>query len=86
MKYGVEGIHYRMQDGKISYEEIEGRNKFGWTVCSDDLMNCKVVPINGNGMRRLRFRWNGGGMPLVRRQNLILWKISLFPQRGSTGN
>ena len=41
MKYGVEGIHYRMQDGKISYEEIEGRNKFGWTVCSDDLMNGK---------------------------------------------
>ncbi len=46
MKHGVEGIHYQMEDGKISHEGIDSSNKFGWTVCTDDLMNCEEVPIN----------------------------------------
>lgn len=46
LKYGVEGIHYRLRDGKISYEEIDSGNKFGWTVCTDNLMNREGVPVN----------------------------------------
>ncbi len=77
MKYGVEGIHYRMQDGKISYEEIEGRNKFGWTVCSDDLMNCKVVPING--------KWyEEAALPVERWRNAISKEAKSYPLENFT--
>lgn len=46
LKYGVEGIHYQLEDGKISYENIEGGNKFGWTVCTDNLLNREGVPVS----------------------------------------
>lgn len=46
IKYGVEGIHYRDVDGKVSYEGIGSDDRFGWTVCTDALMNLEDIPVN----------------------------------------
>lgn len=46
IKYGVEGIHYQLEDDKISYEGIQSSERFGWTVCTDTLMSYEEVPVN----------------------------------------
>lgn len=46
IKYGVEGIHYRNVDGKVSYEGISSSKRFSWTVCTDELMNLENIPVN----------------------------------------
>lgn len=45
MKYGVEGIHYILEDEKIFYEGLSG-DRFTWSVCTDELLNRDNVPIN----------------------------------------
>lgn len=44
--YGVEGIHYQLQGGKVSYEGIPNANKFGMTVARDTLLNYDEVQAN----------------------------------------
>ena len=46
VKYGAEGIHYRREGEYISFEDIPVSSQFGWTVCTDDLMNYETVPLN----------------------------------------
>jgi len=45
MKYGVEGIHYQLVDGKVDFSNV-GENRFGWTPITDDLLAHDDVPIN----------------------------------------
>lgn len=46
VRYGVEGIHYKKVGENISFDGIPGSSRFGWTVCSDDLLNYEAVPAN----------------------------------------
>lgn len=46
VKYGVEGIHYRNVEGKVSYEGISSEERFSWSVCTDSLMNLENIPVN----------------------------------------
>lgn len=46
IKYGVEGIHYRNVEGKVSYEGISSDERFGWNVCTDSLMNLENIPVD----------------------------------------
>lgn len=46
VRYGVEGIHYAMQGENITFDGIPTSQRFGWTVCSDELLNYDAVPSN----------------------------------------
>lgn len=46
IQYGIEGIHYNMRDGKISYEGIDSTNRYGMTVAGDGLLNRAGEEIN----------------------------------------
>ncbi|MCR5753306.1 MAG: ABC transporter substrate-binding protein [Acetatifactor sp.] len=45
LKYGVEGIHYQLVEGKVDYSNA-GDNRFGWTPISDVLLAYDDLPIN----------------------------------------
>lgn len=45
VKYGVEGIHYALEDERITYKGILD-SRFTWSVCTDELLNREEVPIN----------------------------------------
>ncbi len=63
VKYGAEGIHYHKVGDYISFEEVPVSNRFGWTVCTDDLLSYETVPANG--------QWNQV------EQGLAEWKENL---------
>lgn len=46
LRYGVEGVHYRLTDGKLDYSEIANSNRFGWTPVTDELLSYDVVHVD----------------------------------------
>ena len=44
--YGVEGENYNLVDGKIGFDGISSRNRFGWTAVTDDVMGYEGIPVN----------------------------------------
>lgn len=46
LRYGVEGIHYHLADGKLDFSGVSNGNRFGWTPISDDLLSYDSTPIN----------------------------------------
>lgn len=46
LKYGVEGIHHKREGEYISMEGIPSSRQFGWSVCTDELLERETVPVN----------------------------------------
>lgn len=46
LRYGVEGIHYRLVDGVLDFSNIANDNRFGWTPVTDELLSYDVVQVN----------------------------------------
>lgn len=46
LRYGVEGVHYHLVDGKLDFSGVSSNNRFGWTPISDDLLSYAQTPIN----------------------------------------
>lgn len=46
LRYGVEGIHYHLINGKLDYSGVSNNNRFGWTPISDDQLSYPGTPIN----------------------------------------
>ena len=46
LRYGVEGVHYHLSDGKLDFSGVSNNNRFGWTPISDDLLSYPATPIN----------------------------------------
>lgn len=77
LRHGVEGIHYHMQDGKISYEGISSSNKFGWTVCTDNLLSMEEVPVNNQW-------YEEAIVPVAQWQDAISKEAKPYPLEGFT--
>lgn len=77
LKYGVEGIHYRNVGGKVSYEGISSKERFGWTVCTDALMNLENIPVNEQWSRDVE-------IPNSRWQEKISKEAKPYPLYGFT--
>ena len=63
VRYGVEGIHFKKVGENISYDGVPGSRRFGWTVCSDDLLNYEAVPANEQWYRDVEVKqgeWKEG--------------------------
>ena len=39
LRYGVEGIHYNLEDGLLDYTDISSANGFGWTPITDLMLS-----------------------------------------------
>lgn len=48
LRYGVEGMHYHLVEGKLDFSDVSGNNRFGWTPISDDLLSYSSIPVNTN--------------------------------------
>lgn len=46
LRYGVEGIHYQLVDGKLDFSNIANNNRFGWTPVTDDLLSYDAIQVN----------------------------------------
>lgn len=46
LRYGVEGIHYKLVDGMLDYTDVPIENGFGWTPIGDTLMDYESWPVS----------------------------------------
>lgn len=66
LKYGVEGIHYELREGKLDYSNISNNNRFSWTPVTDDLMSYDTININEKWDREILVPFNDWTMEITK--------------------